>query len=273
MKKSVVATVWCCLLACCSVVPLFSSAQTVADKRSILRQARQAYYNLRSEGLLSFQCSTTPNWEKLLEDIRKQDPAAADNAVKILSQLHFVTTLGADGKVTIAHNDLPGQSKEMMDALHQVYGGMEQMTSGFFDTWSLFMLNSPLPEVSSEYQLEAMGPQYRLTYKEGTSDIVTTMGRDFAISNLKVTTPEFDSSLQPGFIKTPKGLVLSAYDASNQSQKPEETTQLRVLMDYQQVDGLQMLQKLNLSGTYGGSKFAVELIFSGCQVTKKAAGN
>jgi hypothetical protein len=44
---------------------------------------------------------------------------------------------------------------------------------------------------------------------------------------------------------------------------------LKVHMDYQPVEGLQMLQKLNLSGTYGGSPFAVELAFSDCKITKK----
>ena len=94
------------------------------------------------------------------------------------------------------------------------------------------------------------------------------MSKTFAISNLKVTTAEFDSSIQPSFTTTPKGLVLSAYTASYKSQKPEETTQLKVITAYQEVSGMQMLQKLNLRGTYGGVPFAVELAFSGCQVTK-----
>lgn len=94
------------------------------------------------------------------------------------------------------------------------------------------------------------------------------MSKDFAISNLKVTTAEFDSSIQPRFTSAPKGFVLSSYDASYQSQKPEETTQLKVIAAYRQVNDVQMLQKLSLSGTYGGSSFAGELIFSHCQVTK-----
>jgi len=269
MKRSVVLATWLYLLVGCLVFPLASSAQAVANKQSVLSQAHQAYYNLRSEGLVSFQCSITPNWETLLQDERRDNPAAADSAIKTLSQLRFTANLGEDGKVTLTHNDLPGQSKEMMDALKQIYGGMEQMTSGFFDTWSLFMLNAPLPDVSGEYKLDAVGPEYRLTYREGTADVVTTMGRDFAISNLKVTTPQFDSAIQPGFARSPKGFLLSGYDATYQSGKPDEATVLKVAIGYQAVEGLQLLQKLDLSGTYGGSKFAVQLTFSDCTVTKK----
>ncbi len=258
------------LLICCwALIPALSWAQDLGNKQAILSQARQSYYNLRNEGLASFQCSVTPNWENLLQNERKQNPEGADAAIKTLSQLRFVTSLAADNSVKLTHNELSGQNKEMMDALRQIYEGMEQMASGFFDTWKLFMVGPPFPEVNSQYQLEEVGPQYRLTYKEDNADVVTTMDHNFSIANLKVTSPQFDSSIQPTFTRTTKGLVLRGYNASYQSQKPEEATQLKVLIDYQEVGGFQMLQKLNLSGTYGGAPFSVELAFSDCQVKTK----
>jgi len=257
------------LICCCILVPTLASAQKLVDKQAILSQARQSYYNLHNEGLATFQCSVTPNWEGMLQAERRQDPASADAAVKTLSQLRFATNVAADNSVKLTHNDLPGQSQQMKDALRQIYGGMEQMTSGFFESWGLFMLSTPFPEINSKYQLDTIGPQYRLTYKEGTADVVTTMGRDFSITELKVTSPEFDSSLQPTFTKTARGLVLRGYDASYQSQKPKETTRLKVLIDYQEVQGFQMLQKLNLSGTHDGTEFALELVFSDCHVITK----
>ena len=161
----------------------------------------------------------------------------------------------------------------MMAALAQIYGGMEQMTSGFFDTWTMFVLSPPFPALASEYRLETVGPQYRLSYREGSAaDVVTVMDRDFAISDLRVTTPEFFSTIQPSFTKTPKGFLLSGYDAHYQSKKAEETTNLKVRIDYQEVERVQMLRKLDLSGTYGGTPFAVLLTFSDCQVTKKPSG-
>src|SRR5215472_1123141 len=183
MKRSPLKTLSIAFLLCSFSLPTLSSAQNVGNKQQIISQARQAYYNLRSEGLDGFQCSVTPNWEALLADQRKSDPKAADAAIETLSKLHFNAKLGADGKVKLTHNDIPGASKEMMDALRQIYTGMEQMASGFFDTWSQFMLHRPFPEVESEYQLQVQGPQYLLTYKDGAvTDVATTMSRDFAIS-------------------------------------------------------------------------------------------
>src|ERR1700746_2397012 len=149
MKKTIL---WFVLFACCILVPALAQAQAVANKQQVLGQARNAYYNLRDEGLVDFACSVTPNWEALLAEQRKTDPDAADTAIKTLGQLQFNARLGSDGKVKLTHNELSGQSDEMNKALAQIYGGMEQMASGFFDTWSLFMLDHPFPEVTSEYQ-------------------------------------------------------------------------------------------------------------------------
>ena len=266
MKKSIL---WFVLVACCILVPTLGDAQAVANKQQVLGQARNAYYNLRAEGLVEFACSVTPNWQALLADQRKTDPAAADTAIKTLSELQFNASLGADGRVKLTHNELSGQSEEMNKALRQIYGGMEQMASGFFDTWTLFMLDHPFPEVTSEYQLEAPPREYRLSYKDGPASVVATMGRDFAITNLKVSSPQFESTIQPKFTKDPKGFLFTAYDASYKGSSPDDATQLTVLIGYQEVSGLQLVKQLNLSGTYGGNPFAVELAFSNCKVTKK----
>jgi hypothetical protein len=244
------------------------AAQSTGD-REVLTQARRAYYNLRSQGVSTFQCNITPDWKLLLADQQRQNPEAADTAIKTLSQLRFTASMGADGTVTLTHNELTGQSPEMNQALAQIYGGMQQMTSGFFDTWKLFVVNTPFPETSSEFQLQSVGAFDTLRYRENKADVTTTFSSaDYAISNLIVTTSEFDSSIQPIFTKSANGLLLTGYTASYKSGKPEEATQLNVSIDYQSVSGVLMLSNLKLSGTYGGTPFAVALSFQGCQVAK-----
>ena len=257
------------LLCCCASL---SSAQVVANKQQIISQARHGYYDLTKEGLSDFQCSVTPNWDALLAEERKNDAAGADAAVKILSQIHFTAKFGQDGKVQLTHNSVTPENAQQADAFSKAFTGMEQITSGIFDIWKLFMLNPPFPSVDSQYQLEARGPEYRLSYKEGDVDIVTTMSRDFVITDRKETAPDFDRTIQPKLTKTPKGFLFTAYDDSYQTKNPEETTLSKVLFDYQEVDGLQIIQKVNLSGSRGGSPVAVELAFSDCKVTKKTAG-
>ncbi len=262
MKRKLVLLLFVLLLATAAV------AQS-ADDRQILTQARQSYYSLRTQGVSTFQCELTPDWNLLLQAERQENPAKADAAIKILNQIHFAGSFGADGKFNITHNELNGQTQEMNNALAQIYGGMQQMTSGFFDTWSLFMINNPFPAAESQFQLQPVGAIYTLHYLEGTTDVVTTMSKDFAISEMTVTTSEFHSTIHPQFTKSANGFLLKGYDADYDSGKPEELTHLNILIDYQSVNGVAMLQKLDLKGSYGSSKFSVLVTFQNCQVTKK----
>ena len=259
------------LIACCVatafVAPAFAADK--ADKKEVVKQARQSYYSLRGQGLSQFQCSAEPDWAMLLAEQQKTDPASFERAVKKLKEIHFVVALRPDGSVNVTHNDVTGDNDEMKKGLAQIYSGMEQMVSGFFATWSPFMLTNPFPEVESDYQLEDQGAQYRLAYKDGTADVVTTMGKDFNISEVNVVTKEFKSRMQPQFSKSSAGFLLSGYQAEYTGSQPGDATQLQVRVEYQSVNGLQLPQKLNLAGSYGGSPFQIEVAFTGCQADRK----
>jgi hypothetical protein len=239
-------------------------AQT-ADQRAVIEKARNAYYSLKREGMPSFQCDMTPNWAALLQSQRAADPERIDAAVERLKGLHFSVTVAADGAAKVAHNEIKADNPQMAEGLSQVYKGMEQMTTGFFQTWSVFVVSPPLPEVATAFKLEN-GAEYALTYKDGGTDVATVMGKDFAVRSLKVTAADFVSVLNPRFTNTPKGLLMNAYDADYQGADGKDKTELHVAIGYQMVAGLQLPQKLDLKGSYSGSPFQVEVTFSGCKV-------
>jgi len=186
-------------------------ADTV-DKREIVRQAREAYCSLRGHGLVAFQANVQPNWRILLKGLA--DPARVDETVKILSKLHFSLSLDENGVVKVSHqSDASAENeKQFASSFSQMFTGMEQMMSGFFDTWKPFMLDSPLPAVDSDYQLEDKGSEYLITYKEGTADVETTLSKALVITELKVSDPAFRSWLKPQFRTSAQGFVLTGYD-------------------------------------------------------------
>ncbi len=131
------------------------------------------------------------------------------------------------------------------------------------------MMTSPLPDADSDYQLEEQPEQWNLSYKEGTADVTTTMGKDLAVRELKVTTPEFSSTIQPRFTPSPRGLLLTGYQAEYYGKSESETTKLHVDIGYQEVNGLQLPRTLSLGGSYGGNPFQIQVTFSGCQAAKQ----
>lgn len=257
------------LILGCALVPAFSQSapSQPVDKMATLKKARQAYYSLKEEGFAQFQCAMEPNWEALLADQRKADPESIDRAVAKLKLIHFVVTVGSDGAAKVVHSEVPADNEQMAKGLAQIYGGMEQMASGFFQTWSVFVVNPPLPDLGTEFTLLS-DADYSLTYKDGLTDVSTLMSKEYAVTTLKVTSAEFVSVIRPRFSKTSKGYLLNAYDADYEGTGGKDKTELHVAIEHQMIGGLQVPKNLNLKGSYNGSAFQVEVAFTGCSASK-----
>jgi hypothetical protein len=238
-----------------------------SDKKEVMQRARAAYYSLRDRGLAEFQAGIKPTWEVVLKDQMRTDPASAQKGLNLLNTLHFVMSLDAAGKVKLDHSvDTPPPNERVAAGFNQIYEGMDKALTGFFDSWAPFMLTSPFPAVESEYQLEALGTEYRLSYKDGSADVVTLMNKDFTITSIKVVSPEFSSVLKPLFTRNQKGLVLSGYSADYRPTSGKGVVQLNVQVEYQEVNGLQLPRKLSLDSVYDGEPTQMELVFSDYKV-------
>jgi hypothetical protein len=256
--------------ACGAIVLTLASLSSARqlDKSETLKKARQSYYSLKDEGLTEFQCTMAPNWAFLLEEQRKADPTGIDAAIQKLQALHFDLSLGLDGNAKVTHNQVAAENEQVASGLKQVYSGMEQMASGFFQTWSAYTISPALPDLTTTFHLEEVGPDYRISYKDGPADVTTTMGPDYAISVMRVKTAGFDSTIKPQFKKIPRGLLLSSYQAIYRGATPAEATDLDVTIDYQEINGLQFPQEISLVGSYGVTTFKVKVNFTSCQATK-----
>ena len=93
------------------------------------------------------------------------------------------------------------------------------------------------------------------------------MSRQFSISAVKVTAANFVSKINPRFVKTEKGYLLTGYGADYQGTTATDHTELTVALENQNVTGLQIPKTLALKGQYSGTPFAVEVAFSGCTAT------
>jgi hypothetical protein len=254
------------LMACC-LVPMAQSQTQVANSKKVIEDARHAYYSLRAAGLDEFRATVKPNWELVLKDQLASDPAAAQAGLKLLNGLHFSMLLDRSDKVTVTHHaDTEPSNEQQRKGFDDIYSGMDQAINGFFTTWSLFMLNSPLPTADSDYKLEDLGTQYRLSYKDGSSDVVTMMGKNLIITDIKVTSSEFDSSVRPQFVHTAKGFVLTGYDADYKPTSGPGVVNLKLKIDHQPVSGLQLPVSLVLDSVMDGAPTHMELAFSAHEV-------
>ncbi len=230
--------------------------------RDVIRQSRDSYYSLRRLGLVELRASVMPNWELFLADETKKNPNGAQAGLKLLRGLHFAMRLDENGKVSLTHqSDNPPPNDEVAKGFDQIYSGIDEMVTGFFQTWSLFMLTSPFPAVESDYQLKSNDSGYILSYKEGQTNVTTLMSKDLIIQQIKVDDSSFVSALTPISAQTAKGVILTGYDANYNPMKGPGKTVLHVTVDYQDVNGLQLPRKVKLSGSYDQQPVNAELTF------------
>ncbi len=247
------------MCACMLATPVTFAIQT--NEREIVRQATQSYYNLRRLGLVEFKANVQPNWTLIATESR-----ANPEALKLLNGLMYSVSLKSDGSVKFDHKASVPIPREQEENVRQISAGMDQTLSGFFVIWNLFMLNSPLPTVESEYQLQDRDGKYFLTYQDGEAQVGTAMTKDLAILQIDISTPEFKASMKPKFSKTPNGYVLAGYQATYDPVAGPGKATLGIQLDYQEVRGLQLPRKLIIDGSYDGSPVHLELQFNQYQL-------
>jgi hypothetical protein len=244
-----------------------ASGLSPAAQHKIVKDAQESYYSLRAVGLEEFQSTIKPNWEKILHDQGVTDSKDMQAALQLLNGLHFSMQLDENGKVTVNHHsDIEPPNERVKQGFDQINSGIEQAVSGFFATWSLFMLNSPFPDAGSAFQLEDQGSQYRLSYKEGDSDVVMLMSKHLVISEIKVTSPQFLSIVKPQVRETPKGFVLTGYIGDYTPTSGPGVVHLDVKIEHAPVNGMQLPLTLIADSTLDGAPTHMELAFSEYQV-------
>jgi len=88
------------------------------------------------------------------------------------------------------------------------------------------------------------------------------MGKDLIITDIKVSSPEFISSVRPQFVHTPKGFVLTGYNADYKPTSGPGIVKLALKIDHQPVSGLQLPVSLVLDSVMDGAPTHMELAFS-----------
>jgi len=225
------------LVLCVSVlVPLTSQG---ADPKETIRQARESYYSLKGQGLTEFRCQVDTDWDSIFKGV-KTDAVGRGQVLPILKKTHFQLLVGPEGSSSVSHQtEVAPPNEKVAERVRSSVAGVEQILTGFLQTWSVFVISPPLPSIDSEYELQDLGEKFRLSYREGQADIVTSMSHDFAIDELKATTPEFEGSVRPKLSRNKEGFLLGGWEATYKAASGAPQ-QLAVKIEYGNVEGFRL---------------------------------
>jgi hypothetical protein len=224
--------------------------------RDVLSQARGAYYSLGRKEFKGFTATIEPNWEVILAQ------TATPANLKIFRDVRFSMVVDASGAVTVSHEVGPNAAKpELQPIVNQIHHDIQRLVTSFFNTWRIFVVSSPFPETGNQTQLKSSSKQYHVSYQTQSGEVTITMNSDFLIKEWNLSGPTVRRTVKPQFQKTVDGFLLTGYQTLFEPVGNGIKTTMDVDIEYQDVNGIKVPQKVRLNGIYGSEPVEAELAF------------
>lgn len=243
-------------------------AQKTVPPATALREARTLYYTPQDKGLEGFQCEVSFDWKQFIE---KATNAAVDDNNERLAYLRGIKLtvtddLNGEGELHWSAPAAAPQSSE--DSIAQIRGGIEQMWTGFFQSWNGLYGADVITMVDSTTTVDRTENGYHAFSREGGKLAEETFGGDFTLLSLHVSTPEADTVLTPKFQNTPQGRLVKGWSSTVKQPPTAPGMTLNMTVQYATVNGFQIPSEV-LMDVVGMASFDFHL--SGCTVKMKPA--
>ena len=255
------------VIVCVSLIAVASArSNTQVEKTELLDRSQKQYYNLRSAGLVGFSCKVNVNWSRLLKDLSERGNEPEGVTLDMLQGLKFSMALGSNDQFTFERPAYPLiPDKETQDNVRMLLEDSEQMIGSFSSAWRPFVLTPIFPEATSVQNIIETDDGYRIQAKDGEMKTDLTMNKESVISNITVTSLLLTGTTRPTFTKTSRGLLLNKLD----SNIGEGQIKSVITIEYQELEGLQLLKSVLYDSTDRGEKHIIELNFSDYSIKKK----
>ena len=237
-------------------VSAFPRHQTPANQ-DVISRARDAYYSLTRKGFTGLTATVEPNWEVILAQ------TATPENLKIFRAVRFTMVVDANGAVTVTHEvDANASGFKLQPTVNRIHADVQRLVTGFFNTWRIFVVSSPFPETESQIKVENSNKQYRFTYTTPqASDVTITTTADLLIKEWSSVGPSVKRTVKPQFQKTVEGFLLTGYKQTFEPLGDGIKTILDFHIEYQDLNGMKLPQKVRLSGLHGSEPVEAELTF------------
>jgi len=249
-------------------LPIVNGRPSADDKNGVVKKARSAYYNLKDAGLTSFQCAVTVNWDRSAPTFPKDDPFSTEKGRQAMNAIKFPLAVSMDGGFdlsapTIAYTGDPNLDKRLSNSPAYV----NQMMGNFFQAWRSFAVGTFLPSSDSNYVVKETVDKYQITYKENGTNVDLNLAKDYQVSDLTINATDFKIHMQPTFIKTTKGFLISGVD-SDATDPGGVQIHITLGIKYQNVEGFALPTKVSYDITTGKTLTSFDVSFIDYKIKK-----
>jgi hypothetical protein len=149
----------------------------------------------------------------------------------------------------------------------------EKVLTRFAHDVTRFMFTSMIPAPDQYYKLEEKDGHYVISESEGSSTANFTMEKDYRITEFNAAAAKSNVKMNPQFIKTSEGYLLTSQHIEVKSSVPGESGVLSELLEYAEIDGVRLPSKLTSivspEGAPGGKSRTIQFTFRDFQIQKK----
>ena len=264
MKTSVSFRLLLAFVALALTVSVSARQGRASDKPTIIKKGPVAYYRLKSEGLIGFQCVATPDWEKFISENFKTAevealPQSLVNKLKLLQANLSMSDTGA-ASTTFFLTD----GSQFEDRISAVTSSLEETLNTFLEAWWPYVFDSSLGDIDTR-GLKKEGPGYRSRQKEGDTELSLLFDKDSVISEVNTTSPGGNVFTKPKFISTAKGLLLTNLESDITSTREH----VSITVEYQDIEGFKLPAKLADRITSPRMNVSLDVAFSKYKVSKR----
>lgn len=236
-------------------VSLYPRDQT-ANNQDVIRRASIEYYSLARKGFKGFTATIEPNWEVILAQ------TATPANLKIFRDVRFSMVVDANGSITVTHELGPNATKpDLQPTINRIHFDVQRLVTGFFNTWRIFVVSSPFPEIENQTKVERSRKQYRLSYSTPSGEVTITTTDDLLIKEWNLSGTTAKRTVKPQFQKTADGYLLTGYQGVSEPIGEGIKTTLDFHIEYQDFNGMKVPQKVRFNGMHGSEPVEAELVF------------
>jgi len=205
------------------------------------------YYAPRS--LESFQCTVTPDWDRIVKEVGGARTVADQNALDFLKSIRLTAqdTLNQGGSLDWKIQDNAIPPPDLASHLPRLQHGLEQAFQAFFALWNAVVTGDIFsqPDDASGITREASG--WHTHEADSSQSIDETFDKDLFLTSMKTVDSNGTRVVKPQFADTPEGRIITSVEITTTPPGSTATHTGRMTIGYASIDGFRLPSSVAVS--------------------------
>ena len=241
------------------LLPVFASAgQALAQTAAAtVNKARALYYTPVDAGLQGFHCEVNFNWRDFMEKAAKEPVQEGDARLAYLQSIKLSVDDDLRGQGRMNWEGSTPEPEGSADSVAKVRGGLQQLWSGFFQSWNGFVTGD-IVTLDAKATVETTASGFHVAVRDGANLAEEQYDPKLVLQTVHVSTPSLESTISPAFSSGPHGLLVNSIRSTYRQPPSSDPTEVLMQVNYAPVGTFQLPSEVAIS--VGPASFNFRLV-------------